>query len=106
MVHNRDPTKNCENTLIECTPKTMFKASFSLKNWPDPLSIPQRLLLKYKKPSYVVSIFFMLLKILPFLHLLLSRVYNLHKVETTNKNYWCFFKMPLPTHVIFLKVLF
>ena len=26
VVHNRDPTKNCENTLIERTPKTIFKA--------------------------------------------------------------------------------
>ena len=55
----------------------------------------------------MVSIF-LLLKIPPFLHLLLllSRVYSLHKVETTNKNYWRFFKMPLLMSVIFLKVCF
>ena len=43
----------------------------------------------------------MLLKISPFLHLLLSRIYSLHKIEITNKNYWRFFKMPLLTSVIF-----
>ena len=31
VVHNRDPTKNCENTLIERTPKTIFKASFGVE---------------------------------------------------------------------------
>ena len=31
MVHNRDPTKNCENTLIERTPKTILKASLGLQ---------------------------------------------------------------------------
>ena len=46
----------------------------------------------------MASVFFMLLKIpRPFLHLfLLSRVYSLHKVETTNKNYW---RLNAPTHV-------
>ena len=99
VVHNRDTTKNCENTLIERTPKTILTTSFGLKK-------PPRLLLpKYKKPSYMVSIFFMLLKIPPFLHLL-SRVYSLHKVEIRNKNCWRFFKMPLPRSVIFLKICF
>ena len=67
-----------------------------------------RLLSKYKKPSYMVSIFFMLLKIPPFLHLflLLSRVYSLHKVKIINKNCWRFFKMLLPRSVIFLKIRF
>ena len=37
VVHNRDPTKNCENTLIERTPKYIFKASFGLKKWPESL---------------------------------------------------------------------
>jgi len=27
VVHNKDTTKNCENTLIERTPKTILKAS-------------------------------------------------------------------------------
>ena len=54
----------------------------------------------------MVSIFFMLLKIPPFLHLLLSRIYSPHKVETRNKNGWRFFKMPLPRSVIFLKIHF
>ena len=54
----------------------------------------------------MVTIFFMLLKIPPFLHLLLSRVYNLHKVEIKNKNCWRFFEMPLPRSVIFFLNLF
>ena len=58
VIHNRHPTKNCENIR---TPKTIFKASFGLKNHLDPLSVLLRLLPKYKKPSYMVSIFFMLL---------------------------------------------
>ena len=70
MVHNRDPTKNCENILLECTPKP---------------SLLLRLLPKYKKPSYMVSIFFMLLKIPPFLYLLLlSHIYSPYKVEIRN----------------------
>ena len=31
VVHNRDPTKNCVNTLIERTPKTIFKASYGVE---------------------------------------------------------------------------
>ena len=64
-----------------------------------------RLLPKYKKPSYMVSIFFMLLKIPPFLYLL-SRIYSPHKVEIRDKNGWRFFKMPLPRSVIFFKIHF
>ena len=40
-------------------------------------------------------------KIPPFLYLLLSHIYSLHEVETTNKNYWYSFKMPLPRSMIF-----
>ena len=71
-----------------------------------------RLLPKYKKPRCRVSIFLLLLKKNPFLHLLLlllhllSRVYSLHEVETTNKNYWRIFKMSLPRSVICLQVHF
>ena len=61
-----------------------------------------RLLPKYKKPSYMVSTFFMLLKIPPFLHLLLllSRIYSPHKVKIRNKNCWRIF---LLRSVIFKK---
>ena len=31
VVHNRDPTKICENTLIERMTKTIFKASLGLQ---------------------------------------------------------------------------
>ena len=31
MVHDRDPTKNCVNTLIERMPKTIFKASYGVE---------------------------------------------------------------------------
>ena len=34
VVHNRDPTKNCVNTLIERTPKTIFKASYGVEKLP------------------------------------------------------------------------
>ena len=108
MVHNRDPTKNCENILIEHTPKTFFKASFGLKKLSISLFSTPKTIIKipwYKKPSYMVSIFFML-KIPPFLHLLLSCIYSLHKVENKNIYYWRFFKMPLPRSVIFLKIRF
>ena len=56
----------------------------------------------------MISIFFMLFKIPPFLHLLpfLSRVYSLHKVKIKNKDCWRFFKMPLTRSVIFLKIRF
>ena len=37
VVHNRDPTKNCENTLLERTPKAIFTASFALKKCPESL---------------------------------------------------------------------
>ena len=37
VVHNRDPTKNCENTLLERTPNTIFTASFGLKKCPKSL---------------------------------------------------------------------
>ena len=93
-------TENCEYTLIERMPKTIFKALFGLIKPPISSLILVRPLPKYKS----LSIFFMLLKLPPFLHLLLSRFYSLHKVETMNKNYWRFF--PLLTSVIFLKVLF
>ena len=89
-------------------PKTIFKASFDWKKPPRSSFNTLKLLPKYKKPSYMVSILFMLLKIPPFLHLLflLSCIYSLHKVETTNKNYWRFFKIPLHMSVIILKVHF
>ena len=49
----------------------------------------------------------MLLKITPFLHLLLlSHVYSLHKVENKNKNCCRFFEMALPSSVIVLKIHF
>ena len=53
----------------------------------------------------MVSIFFMLLNIPPFLHLLLLllRIYGL---KLKNKSCWRFFKMPLPRSVIFLKICF
>ena len=31
VVHNRDPTKICVNTLIERTPKTILKASYAVE---------------------------------------------------------------------------
>ena len=52
-VHNRDPTENCEN---KCIMQNHLKG---LKNHSDFLCHrPQ-----YKLPSYMVSVFFMLLKI-------------------------------------------
>ena len=57
VVHNKDPMKNCENTPIERTPKTIYKASFGLKNRPDPLLIFLRLLPKNEKTSYVYGIY-------------------------------------------------
>ena len=56
----------------------------------------------------MVSIFFMLLKIPRFLHLLLLllRIYSPHKVEIRNKTCWRIFKMPLLRSVILLKVHF
>ena len=63
----------------------------------------------------MVSIFFML-KIPPFLHLLLFvllfvllllllRIYSLHS-RIKNKYCWHFFKIPLPRSLIFLKICF
>ena len=45
--------KNYENILIERMPKTIFKTSFGLKNFPDSLLM----LLGVKTSSYTVSIF-------------------------------------------------
>ena len=79
--------KNCENTPIERTPKTILTASFGLqKNHPDSLFNTPKTITKVKKPSYVVSIFFMLLKIPPFLHILLSSSSFAHLQSTQSQN--------------------
>ena len=75
---------------------------------PDPLLMPLRLLLKYRKPITIkLSMFFTLLKIPPILHLLLvSCIYSQREVENKNKNYRLIFKMSLPRSVICFKVHF
>ena len=104
MVHNRDRAKNYTNILIEHTVNHLQRFIGLKTTRPDPLLMPLRLLPKYRRPNYKVSIFFTLLKIPPILHLLLlllvSRVYSQREVENKNKNYWLIVKMPLPRSVI------
>ena len=92
VVHNRDPMNNCENTLIECTPKNCLKASLGLKNHPYPL---------FNTPKTITEVANTTIFFFSF-----RAFYSLHKVEIMNKNHWCLFKMPLFTSVILLKVHF
>ena len=94
--------KKCENILIECTPKTIFKASFGLKKPPrSSFNTPK----KYKNLAiwylyfscckhHHFSIFFLLF----FFYFRVSIVYTKSKpsIKTTGLS----FKMPLLTSVV------
>ena len=62
----KDPTKNCENTLIERTPKTIFKSFLLFEKRPDPLSTLLRLLPKDIKSLIILLLLLLLLWFLQY----------------------------------------